>query len=248
MKGKLKALLKKNSGFTLVEILVAIFIFAFVIGSVMSVFVTSAKTQKSSESVTRAEAAAQKYIEKLNGQNYTAVLAKQGSKVQDTGSGYYISFSLKPQGSGGTAAYVHVIYTGSGVFVVGPDGKKTTTRTAINTVTITSDTTTYRVIADSDTISGTIPSGYKIAVVVNAMKKTTTTGPTVNGNSLMSAVVFGTKDNAAGVSFNFSNIVRYADTAKADTSLVQVQADVYLKSSDTEKAATIESMLQLKNA
>lgn len=247
MKKKVRALFKTNSGFSLIEILVAIFIFAFVIGAVMSIFVTSVHVQNASDSVTRAEAAAQKFVENLYGKSYSQVLALQAGKFAY--NGYYLTFRLQPQGMDKDAsAYVHIVFTDGGYFIVGPDGKYTPVAPSTNSITVLATSSAYSVTSDGGSISGTKPSG-SLTVIANGMKRPNTAAITnIYLGSSMSYVYYCTSANKNTVAQSgTTDVTVYEQTAKADKSLVRVQTEVYLKQSDVQNMTVIENMLQLNN-
>lgn len=74
---------KKESGFTLVELLVSLSVIAVVIGTVVSLVLTVQNTQRSTSRMESATRAAQREVESLRNNNYTSLTA--GTPIDFTG-------------------------------------------------------------------------------------------------------------------------------------------------------------------
>jgi len=249
MKANRRALLKKNSGFTLVEILVALFFITVVLGSIMGIFVESIKSRSAAEKVTRANAAAQKFAESLYAKSYSDVLALQGEKMSY--NGFYLSFKVNPQGNGETAStdnvsYVHIVFTSSGgCLIVAPDGTYASSSVAPFAISVSATSTTCTVSYDG--VPVTSVSSGKAAVIVYAMQKPSATTTSVELGTGVAGVLYCKADNAASIPVTGGTWTVYNQTVKADKTLIRTVMDVYETVETDRKLTAIESIIQVAN-
>lgn len=241
-----KRIIHGNKGFTLIELLVTLFIIAFVLGSIVSVNITSINTRTASEKLTRADAAAQKFTENLYKKPYADVLSLQGMK--QSYEGFYLDFKLKPAGNRESATdtaltYVHIVFTQSGCIMVCPDGKYAVTSTAPYNIYYNATSTTYTLTYDGVSITGTKPSVKTIAVI-NAMQKLSDTTSITIGSSV-DAVYYCKSSNESTVAITGGTVTRYKDVNKADKLLVRTLIDVYKDQAGNDRYTSIEGMIQL---
>lgn len=228
------------------ELLITIFIIAFVIGSIISVNITSINTRTASEKLTRAEAAAQKFTESLYKKPYSDVLALQG--IKQLYEGYYLDFKIKPAGNresttDTTLTYVHIVFNEAGCILVCPDGKYAVSSVAPFSISYTATSSSYTLTYDGVSITGSKPSVKTIAII-NYMKKQTGTASITLGSSV-DAVVYCKKSNENTVNITGGVITKYVDVNKADKLLVHTLVDVYTDADGKDKYTAIEGMIQL---
>ncbi len=247
---KRKPLLKRNNGFTLTELLVTIFIIAFVLGSIIAIFVQSIQSRTSAEKVTRANAAAQKYVEGLYSKTYPAVLAMQTDKTSY--ENFYLKFGLQPYGNGDAVAgsnpsYAHIIFTPSGgCYIVGPDGNYSIHLIAPYSIYINSSEKSYSINHDGVSFSGSKPIGNTF-IIINAAEKPAGSITNITMGSNIKGAYYCMNGNEASVTFTGGEVTVYKQVLKADKSLVRAKIELYEKNTDKDKLTVIENMIQLKN-
>lgn len=239
-------ILRNKKGFSLIEMLVTLFIIAFVLVAIMSVFVQSIQTRGKGETVTKANAAAQKFTESLYAKTLPEILPLQSTLASY--ENLYKTFKVTPQGTvSGAAAYVQIIIDSAGKStVVGPDGKYMLPK-KVATITMTATSTTYSLVCDSTTITGSKASG-KLVVLVYAMDKPASDAMTINLVAGTDVYHYCTTANQGFVNFNSAvTPTVYKDGSPADKVLLRTVTEIYSDSAGKNKMTAIEGIIQVAN-
>jgi prepilin-type N-terminal cleavage/methylation domain-containing protein len=237
--------LRNKKGFSLIEMLITLFIIAFVLTAVMAIFVQSIQTRGSGEILTNANAAAQKFTESLYAKTLQDILP-----LQTTLSPYedlYKTFKATPQGTvSGAAAYVQIVIDSNGkCTVVGPDGKYMLPK-LVNTITMTAASTTYSLVCDSTSFTGSKPAG-KLVALIYGMDKPASDKVTINLVAGMEAYKYCTTSNMDFIDVKYATTTIYQDGSPADKVLLRTVTEIYRDSAGKEKMTTIEGIIQVAN-
>lgn len=247
--------INRKGGFTLIEVLLAIVIFAAIALPLMSVFLQSVKTDKAARNVLNANYIAQDYIEKLDTLTYRTLLDTLPNKI-DTG-GYYLSAKAEPYGNAQSlfadasskakpCAFLHVVMLSDGkVLVVLPDGKQVPYTALPPTISVSVSNGTYTFSAGGTTKTGTAAYG-RYAVILNAMNKVSGKTTTLTLGANTKAVAYCTSGNKGEVTVPTGTPV-YVDVMQAKRSMVHVTVSVYEKSTDSEPVAVSETYVNVRN-
>jgi prepilin-type N-terminal cleavage/methylation domain-containing protein len=244
----MKKLFLKKQGFTLIEVLLAIAIFAAIALPLMSVFLQSAKTDQAARNVFNANYISQDYIETLDTKAYATALNVPNREAHGN---YYLSAKIEPYGNAASmfsssCVYTHVISLSNGsVLVVLPDGKWLKYTSIPSSISISVSGGSYSFSAGGTTKTGAAAYN-QCAVIFNAMKKTSglITALTLGANS--KAIVY-CKNSEKG-NIQVTGTAQYlCDIITADKSLVHVTTSVYDSLSAAKAMATTEAYISLRN-
>lgn len=241
--------LKCKKGVALIEVVLAIGIFAIIAFPLMSVFVQSINIDRKASDVLNANYIAQDYVEKLDTVTYTQALSSLPTNA--TIKDYTFSAKIIPYGTqdflfSDRCSYVHVImYENGNVLCVMPDGKWNKFTSIPSTFSLTLADKTYTFKCGSTTITGT--SKYlNCAILVNAMKKpdTAISAITLQGNC--KAALYCKSVDSGEITFSGGSNTVYKDFYAGDTSLVYVTTALY-NPSKGKIIATSDNYISIKN-
>jgi prepilin-type N-terminal cleavage/methylation domain-containing protein len=240
---------KNRKGFTLIETLLAIAIFAAIALPLLTVFLQSIKTDQAARNVLNANYIAQDYIETLDSSNYQEAIGSVPNRISK--NGYYLSAKIEPYGNSQSlfsapCDFLHINMQSNGtMLVVLPDGKWRLFASVPATVSVVVSSKNYSFSGGGTTITGTAPMG-KCAVLVNATKKAAgvTSGLTMGANC--KAVIYCLKNNKNDITLSGDG-VKYVDILSPTRSLVHVTASVYEKPSGGMPIATSEAYINIRN-
>ena len=212
----------------------------------MSIFVQSINTRNAAEKLTRANAAAQKFSERLYAKTLPEVLPLQ--TTLSSYEGFYLTFKAIPMGSMDNAAsYAQIVFDSSGgCTLAGPDGKYALKATAPYNISFTATASAYTLTCDGTTISGGKSSG-NAAVLVYAMQKPTSATTTVTLQTGTKALLYCTEENAAKITVSGGTTTTYQDVSLADKCLLRTVTEIYKDSAGKDKLTTIEGIIQVSN-
>ncbi len=244
----MKKLLEKKA-FTLIEVVLAIAIFAAIALPLFNVFVQSVKTDRISNDVLNANYISQDYIEKLDATIYQQALNDCPDRVSV--ENYYLTASIRPYGTFnsmfvGQCSYAHlVMYEEGGMLAVMPDGKWHAFESVPENITLSVSSGTYSFTGDYTTITGISSYNY-CAMLIDGMLKPSETTTTITLGSSCKAVVYCQKNHFNDFVINGDSQV-YEDIMAGTTSLVYVGAFVYNTADSTTAVAVSEGYINIKN-
>jgi len=240
---------KGTKGFTLLEVLLAVFIFSVVALPLLSLYLQAVKTDVAARNVLNANYIAQDYIEKLDTATYPQALASLPLKEQ--AGDYYLSASIAPHGSAGNLfsasfVYAHLLLLEDGkMLAVMPDGKWQLYAAIPAQISLSVSAGSYTLSCDGSTLSGTAAYSYCV-LVVNAMKMPPGASPTLNLGEGCKAVVYCTDANASSVILAGDG-VKHKNVIAGHTSLVHVTASVYDQAGASAPVAQSEAYISIRN-
>ena len=172
--------MKNKKAFTLIEVLLAVFIFSAVALPLLGVYLQSAKTDVAARSVLNANYIAQDYIEQLDTVTYAQALGSLPDKKQ-VGS-YYLSASVEPHGTrsglfSSSCVYAQLLMGADGkMLAVMPDGKWQVNSAVPAQITMSLSGGGYSFSADGTSLAGTAQHSNCV-LVINAMNMPQGTSP-----------------------------------------------------------------------
>ena len=175
---------QNRKGFTLIEVLLSIAIFAAIALPLMTVFLQSAKTDRAARDVMNANYIAQDYIETLDTKTYKQALSSV--PALEAHGEYYLSTVIEPYGnakntsfSGSDCVYAHLIMKSDGsMLAVMPDGKWLEYSSVPAAISMSVSNGSYSFSAGSKTKTGTAAYN-KCAVIISAMQKASGVSPAI---------------------------------------------------------------------
>jgi prepilin-type N-terminal cleavage/methylation domain-containing protein len=238
--------LRGKRAFTLIEVILAIAIFAAIALPLFSVFAQSIKVDMKSNDVMNANYIAQDYIEKLNALTYLQALQNKPSKAVK--GDYTLSADITPYGAvssllGGPCGYVHLITRADGkMLAVMPDGKWYLYSSAPSSISLSLSGANYTFTTNgSKTMTGSV--GFSCcAMLINAISKPATATVTLGANC--KAVYYCQQEHESDTTIKGAHETYNSSTA-GDTSLIYVKASVY--DGLGEEVASSVSYLDIKN-
>jgi len=243
-------MLRSKKGFTLLEVIISIAMIAAVALPLLSIFVQSVKTDRAANDVLNANYISQDYIERLDAQTYESALNSLPNF--ETVGDYHLSASITPYGTTNgmfdTACdYVHMVcYDNEKLLVVLPDGKWHMFSSVPNGMAFLTSGNSYALLANDFTfVSGTI-SHTKCAIIINAMKKTSSSTSTIAYSDNCKAVLYCRATATSDITMTGASET-YPDMITGDTSLVHITASVYEDVTASDPIATSESYINIRN-
>ena len=231
--------MKKNQkGYTLVEVILAIFIFSIVALPLLGIYLQSVKTDVASRNVLNANYIAQDYIEQLYHSTYKQALDNLPSN--EPVDSFSLSADIKPYGSAGDlfstpCVYAQLLLQPDGkMLAVLPDGKWQLYNAIPSQISMSVSGGSYSFVCDGTALTGTA-SRSNCVLIINAMKKPSSgTNPTITLGQGCKTVVYCTSANASSVSVvgDEAHIRKHIDVITGDESLIHVSARVYGPASD----------------
>lgn len=241
--------LKNKKGVSLIEIILAIGIFAVISFPLLSVFVQSINIDRKASDVVNANYIAQEYIENLDSVTYTQALLNLPEF--DTIDDYSFSAKIIPYGTMDSlfddrCSYVHIImYENGNALCVMPDGSWHTFSSIPSTFSLTMADCTYTFKGGFTTLTGT--SKYNnCAMIVNSMKKPDAAKSAITlGGNCRGALYIKSVDSG-DITFSGGDSSIYEDFYAGDTSLVYVTTALYNPAKE-KIIATSDNYISIRN-
>lgn len=243
-------LLKNKKGLTLVEVLISLFILAFIMGPILAIYVQSITLNKQSECIMDANYLNQKVTEELYTKTYEEALDSQHTKVSS--GDYFTSLKIEPYGTnedlfGSPPCYFHIVFTDEGgLYLCTPDGNYSIFDTAPSNITIHTTANTYICDTGGSSLSGSKRSTAPCAVIVNMMYKPASVNLSLELHGNCTAVVYCTNANESDVTIAGDKTI-FRGLKKGDKSLIIATVDIYNDIDDTTSLAVTENVMQLQN-
>lgn len=240
----MKKLLNQKA-YMLIEVLLAITIFAAIALPLMSVFLQSVKTDKAARNVLNANYISQDYIEKLDGQTYLQALAAIPDR--EPVDGYYLSAEIQPYGNAESlCAYAHLVMLSSGkMLAVLPDGKWRLYDSVPDEISMSVSSGQYTFVCAGNSVSGAAGAG-QCTVIVNAMQKASGVSPGLTLDANCTAVIYCRSEDAGDIRISGTGI-NHSDIISGETSLIHVTASVYNSADGTQPIAISEAYINIRN-
>ncbi len=222
-----------KKAYTLLEVVLAVFIFSIVALPLLGIFLQAVKTDVAARGVLNANYIAQNYIEQLYSTTYKQALDSLPDKQQ--AGDYYLSATILPYGTAGNlftsaCVFAHLLLMDDGkMLAVMPDGKWQLFGSIPANISLGVSGGVYTLSCDGTQLTGTSAYG-NCMLVVNAMKKPeSSTSPNITLGQGCKTAVYCTRANKDSVSIvgDQSSIVKHIDIISGDTSLINVTAKVY---------------------
>ncbi len=238
---------RKKGGFTLVEVLLAIAIFAAVALPLLSIYVQSFKVDKAARGVLNANYISQAYIEKLDAATYQSALSELPSKKAQ--GDYYLSATIQPHGTGGQfteCVFAQLVMLDGGkMLAVMPDGKWQVYNAVPSSISISVSGGRYTLRCDSTTQTGTAELA-NCTLMINAMKLPESASPGITLGTGCKADVYCTKANADKIRLTGDG-QKHPDMFTGNTSLIHVTTRVYDSATASEPVAVSEAYINIRN-
>ena len=261
--------LKNQSGMTLLEVMLAVFVLAVVALPVLNLFVFNATLVRKTGEVGDTTYAMQAVMEDLKPLGYSALyacsplpLAKGKYELKSVSSPtVYVSRSVSidrfPSGAfgdlvSGEACYAHLILSGSSASLTCPDGKRYTGLSYASGISVTATKATVGGVA----INLNKPSGKNLVLIIHA-GNAAISALSVNLNGTAACVLYAlSPDDAVKQVITISNATKLREYRKYNTAtdstkdplpdrlLVQTVCKAYDESGAVESIA--QGMLQVK--
>lgn len=244
---------KNKKGYTLVEVILAVFIFSIVALPLLGIYLQSVKTDVAARNVLNANYIAQNYIEQLYHSDYKGALNDLPS--YDNVDDFYLSAAIRPYGSASDlfsspCIYAHLLLQPDGkMLAVMPDGKWQLYSSIPSQISMSVSGGGYTLSCDSITLSGTASRGSCV-LIVNAMKKPSSgTNPTITLGQGCKTVIYCTKTNASSVQVigDETHFRKHIDVITGNESLIHVSAFVYESASSSEPITQTEAYIAINN-
>jgi len=240
-----------RKGFTLIEVLVSVAIFAAVALPLMSVFLQSAKTDRAARNVMNANYIAQDYIETLDAKTYKQALSALPN-LEARGD-YYLSATIEPYGNaknalfaGNDCVYAHLVMRSDGsLLTVLPDGQWLEYSSVPTAISISLSSSGYTFSAGGKTKAGTAAYS-RCAVLVSAMNWPGGASPLITAGAGCKVMVYCKSGDVSDIRVD-GEAYYHKDIIAADTTLVRVTASVYDSETNPKPVATTEVYLSLRN-
>ncbi len=235
--------MKRNKkAFTLVEVILAIAIFAAVSLPLLTVYVQSFKVDTAARNVLNANYISQQYIEKLDTATYAEALNDLPNKQEQ--GGYYLSATITPHSTNG-GALVHLVVLESGrMLAVLPDGKWRLFASVPSNISVSVSGSQCTLTCDGTSLTGAA-NASSCTVIVNAVHLSS-----VSPNLSLSgckAVVYCTSGNEGNINIVSGEGDKYPDMFGGSTSLVHVTTNVYDTTGASEPVAQSEAYINIRN-
>jgi len=233
---------RNNKAFTLIEVILAVAIFAAVALPLLTVYVQSFKVDTAARHVLNANYISQQYIEKLDAATYPQALSNLPNKQAQ--GGYYLSATVTPHGADG-GAFVHLVsLSGGSLLAVLPDGTWRLFGSVPSNISVSFSGSQCTLNCDGTSLTGTADASSG-TVIVNAMNLAgVSPGISLGG---CKAVIYCTSANADLVRIVSGEGDKYPDMFKGDTSLVHVTARVYQTANAAQALAQSEAYINIRN-
>ena len=240
-----------RKGFTLIEVLVSVAIFAAVALPLMSVFLQSAKTDRAARNVMNANYIAQDYIETLDAKTYKQALSALPN-LEARGD-YYLSATIEPYGNaknalfaGNDCVYAHLVMRSDGsLLTVLPDGQWLEYSSVPTAISISLSSSGYTFSAGGKTKAGTAAYS-RCAVLVSAMNWPGGASPLITAGAGCKVMVYCKSGDVSDIRVD-GEAYYHKDIIAGDTSLVRVAASIYDSKTNPKPVATTEVYLSLRN-
>lgn len=234
---------QNKKAFTLVEVILAIAIFAAVALPLLTVYVQSFKVDTAARGVLNANYISQQYIENLDTQLYAEALSTLPDKQEQ--GGYYLSATIEPHGADG-GAFVHLVVLPSGkMLAVLPDGERLLFGSVPSNISVSISGSQYTINCDGTSQSGALGGESRCTVLFNAMNLDSNS-PNLSLSGCK-AVIYCKTDNADRVNIVSGEGDKYPDMFDGGTSLVHVTAKVYETADATEPVSQSEAYINIRN-
>lgn len=224
-------LIKCKKGVTLLELILAVAIFAIITLPLFSIFVQSMIIDVKAGDVLSANYITQDYLEKLDTLTYADALSNQPSN--SSVGNYKFTAKIFPYGSltslfsNNRCSYLHLILFEDGkALCVMPDGQWHIYTSIPSSFLLVVSSGTYTFTGGYTSLTG--PSGYNYCgVIVNAMKKPDATSFNINLAANCSGVLYGKKVDSGEITFTGGTSYFYEDLITGDTSLIYITTELY---------------------
>lgn len=247
-------MIKNKKGVSLVEVVLAVAIFAVTAMSLLGVYLQAVKTDVAARKVLDANYITQDYIEHLDTQTYEGALYDIRDNHPKELDGRYLSAAIKPHGAAGSpiASYMHALFLpGNRMLAVMPDGQWWVYSNATTIAVNVGDDGSYTFRVNSTAVrSGTAGNRY-CALIVNAMHMPDDISLTVNmTGSGCEAAAYCTNGNQSRVTLSgipLSRQQKHIDVIAGDSSLIHVTVRVYDAPAGGAPVAESEAYIPIKN-
>lgn len=252
----------KNSGMTLIEILIAISIIALIAGSMLTVFSFSTRRNMESEQVLSATFIAQRKIESLQTLDYFSALM-EGNGERVSFSDYYIETVCTPYIPEDCHFFNIVLQDGvsssSGceLYAIPPSGDTTFFLDKVSgdieiVLSIVGDNYTLNMTRPKNlSLSGILPNDEKKVIVAINTTQYRGTAPISfhidSGSRRVEAKVYDTSENSTILSVSGIPTYCYHNYTYRDCSMLRACVQVFDNETDLKPKAMIENILQLEN-
>jgi prepilin-type N-terminal cleavage/methylation domain-containing protein len=235
-------MMKNKKAFTLVEVILAVAIFAAVALPLLTVYVQSFKVDTAARGVLNANYISQQYIEKLDAATYPEALSDLPDRQAQ--GGYYLSAVITPHGAGG-GAFVHLVALNDGkMLAVLPDGNWRLFGSVPSNISVSFSGSQYGLTCDGTSLTGAA-NASSCTVVFNAVNLASIS-PNVSLSGCK-AVVYCTSDNESNINIVSGEADKYPDMFDGVTSLVHVTASVCDTADASEPVAQSEAYINIRN-
>lgn len=222
-----------NKGLSLLEVIISVAIIGIVAVPLLLSFVSGLNNAKLAGKISKATYLSQSLIEQRTSMDYTSLLGSQAT-ARTLGDGVYYTAVCLPSGPhdslfADTPSYLHMVYQGSSLLIVGPDGQFTTVANGNFSLNVTSDA--YILSRGAPILSGT--KNGPLIVIINASSITEGASVYLSITGTAKAVVYAAADSeetftvspVSALDKTFMGIDDYSE------SMVKVRIEVYDSSS-----------------
>jgi len=235
---------RHKRAFTLLDVILAIAIFAAVALPLLIVFVQSLKVDALARGVMNANYISQQYIEKLDGTTYLEALSNL--PVRQAQGDYWLSASIKPSGGGG-GAFIHLLVLSNGkLLAVMPDGTWTQLSSVPSGISLSVSGGRYTLQCDSTSLTGTAGSSV-CTIVFNAINMPASVSPGLTLGSGCKALVYCTNDNKDKIRVLSGSAEVFPNIFTGSTSLIHVTTSVYDDPSSLLPVSQTETYVNIRN-
>ena len=223
-------IIKCKKGLTLLEVILAVAIFAMVTLPLLSIFVQSMNVDVKAGDVLNANYISQDYLEKLDTLTYADALSSQPNNASV--GNYNFTAKIMPYGSltslfSERCSYAHLIlYENGTALCVMPDGKWHLFGSIPSSFMISVSGGQYSFTGGYTSITG--PSGYNYCgMIVNAMKKPDATTFSVTLGANCKGVLYVKKVDSGEITFSGGSSSVFEDLITGGTSLIYITTELY---------------------
>ncbi len=244
---------KNNKAYTLLEVLLAVFIFSLVALPLLGIFVQAVKTDVVARNVLNANYIAQNYIEQLYSSSYKQALSSLPNK--QLVNGYYLSATILPYGNQGDlfpapCGFAHLILSSDGKMLsVMPDGAWRLFGSVPSNISLSVSGGVYTLDGDGTQISGSCEQANCTLIVNAVLKPETSASPTITLGQGCKAIAYCTRANKDSVSIvaDAANVKKHVDIITGTSSLINVKANVYDTTESNTPVGTAQAYISIKN-